>query len=540
MIDPSLLKALAEPAFYPHRPESVEVRHTHISVVALAGPLVYKIKKPVDLGFCDFTTLDKRRHFCHEEIRLNRRLAPDVYRRVVPIIRLPNGSLVLDGRGEPVEYAVEMRRLEADLMLPALLAAGEATAETMADIARLVHTFHAAAVRSEATAEYGRPEVIEEEVAQNFQQLEPFVGRTIEPEAFAELRNRTERFLATHHDLFSRRIADGRIVEGHGDLHADHICIEPGGSVIYDCIEFNEAFRCLDVASEVAFLTMDLDSLGYPELAEAFIHHYQVLAEDLSLPRLLPFYQSYRAVVRGKVESFRLDDPDIPWSAKDEARESARHYLKLACRYARSLDLPALIIMCGLIGSGKSTLAAALASPLDAVVLRSDILRKELAGLPPDVHVDEPYGAGLYGERITDRTYQALIERARPLLEAGRTVILDASFARRTDRQRAQRMAAEAEVEAWCCWCRCGREELRRRLQRRQAEAQGPSDARESTLEPFAADFQPPEEWPAKTLIAVETDRSPVSCTTEIMERLRPLSVPHATAAPPPGVLSDA
>ncbi|MFQ6671968.1 MAG: AAA family ATPase, partial [Candidatus Tectimicrobiota bacterium] len=376
MIDQALLEALADPAFYPHRPPSVEVRQTHISVVALAGPLVYKVKKPVAFGFCDFSTLEKRRHFCHEELRLNRRLAPDVYHRVVPIVREMDGGLALDGQGEPIEYAVEMRRLAVDQMLPARLSAGHVTPETMAALAGVVHAFHTAAARSETINAYGRLEVIEAEVRQNFEQLGPFTGRTIEPEAFALLRDRTERFLATHHDLFSQRIADGRIVEGHGDLHADHICLEAGGTVIYDCIEFNEAFRCLDIASEVAFLAMDLDSLGYPALAEAFVLHYRALAEDPGLPRLLPFYQSYRAVVRGKVESFRLDDPDIPDREKTEAQTSARHYLELACLYAQAFDLPALIICCGLIGSGKSTLAASLASHFDGVVLRSDLVRK--------------------------------------------------------------------------------------------------------------------------------------------------------------------
>ncbi len=532
VIEPALMKALSDPAFYPHRPASVEVRQTHISVVALAGPLVYKVKKPVDFGFCDFTTLEKRHRFCHEELRLNRRLAPDVYRRVVPIVRSPDGGLVLGGQGDPVEYAVEMRRLPDERMLPALLAAGQVTAETMESVAWVLHVFHRAAARSEAIDAYGRLEVIEAEVRENFLQLEPYVGRTIEPEAFTQLKDRTERFLATHRDLFSQRIADGRIVEGHGDLHADHICLEAGGTVIYDCIEFNEAFRCLDIASEVAFLAMDLDALGYQTLAEAFILHYQAIAEDPGLPRMLPFYKSYRAVVRGKVESFRLDDPDMPELAKAEARKSARRYFELACRYADSLDLPTLIICCGLIGSGKSTLAAALAPLLDGVVLGSDVLRKELAGLPPEARCDEPYGAGLYRAEMTDRTYEALIERARPLLAAGRTVILDASFARPTHRDRARRLASESGVEAWCCWCRCGEAELKKRLRRRQAETSGPSDAREALLEPFTAAFEPPEEWPAETLVIVETDRPLAVCTRRVMERVKPRPAPCMAASP--------
>jgi aminoglycoside phosphotransferase family enzyme/predicted kinase len=522
MIDAALMKALADPAFYPHKPESVEVCQTHISVVALAGPLVYKIKKPVDFGFCDFTTLEKRHHFCREEVRLNRRLAPDVYRRVVPIVRLPDGRFTLDGEGEPAEYAVEMRRLPADRMLPELLGEGKVTAEDVAAIAHVVNGFHASAARSEAVDAHGRLEVIEAEVRQNFLQLEPFVGRTIEPEAYELLKERTERFLATHHDLFSQRISDGRIVEGHGDLHADHICLEPTGTVIYDCIEFNTAFRCLDIASEVAFLTMDLDYLGYSEISDAFALRYRALAEDPLLPRMLPFYQSYRAVVRGKVESFRLDDVDIPEAAKAKAKVSARRYLELACLYAQSFDLPTLIILCGLIGSGKSTLAKALASNLDGVVLSSDVVRKELAGIPSAVHQFEPYGAGLYDQETKERTYAALLEQAHSLLEAGRTVILDASFSKRTYRDQARLLAAEAKADVWCCWCQCEHDELDRRLQERTDEDKGPSDARQEILKPFKAAFQAPDEWPSETLIVIDTDLPLATCTSQVLEKLRP------------------
>jgi hypothetical protein len=280
MIDPQLLDALADPGFYPHRPSSVELHHTHISVVALAGDLVYKVKKPVDFGFCDFTTLEKRRHFCHEEVRLNRRLAPDVYRRVATIVRTADGELVLDGQGQVVEYAVEMRRLPAERMLPALLASGQVTRQTMLELARVIHSFHQRASRGGLADAYGRIEVIESEVRQNFEQLEPYVDRTISREAFKELKNRMERFLATHRDLFGQRAAEGRIVEGHGDLHAEHICLEGDRVIIYDCIEFSEEFRCVDVASEVAFLAMDLDFLGHEDLSRAFLDSYRALSEE--------------------------------------------------------------------------------------------------------------------------------------------------------------------------------------------------------------------------------------------------------------------
>jgi aminoglycoside phosphotransferase family enzyme/predicted kinase len=522
MIDSALMEAMADPAFYPHRPESVELRQTHISVLALAGPLVYKIKKPVDFGFCDFTTLEKRLFYCKEEIRLNRRLAPDVYRRVAPIVRLRNGGFALDGHGETLEYAVEMRRLPEERMLPTLLAAGKVTVEDAAALAQFIHQFHQKAGRSDSINIHGRLQEIEAEVRRNFQQLKPFVGRTIEEGELSTLRDRTERFLTTHHDLFSQRVADGRIVEGHGDLHADHICLEPSGIVIYDCIEFNEAFRCLDIASEVAFLTMDLDYLGHPDIADVFALHYRTLAEDPGLPRMLPFYQSYRAVVRGKVESFRLEDPDVPAPARSKAAEAARQYLALALLYAQSFDLPALIIFCGIIGSGKTSLAKSLASNIEGVAISSDLIRKELAGLPAEVHRFEAFGSGLYSQEMTEHTYAALLERARTLLAAGRTVILDASFSKRTLRDQARRLAAEAEVEAWCCWCRCDEENLRRRLRDRMVEEKGPSDAREGLMVPFTAAFEPPDEWPEETLAVVDTTRSLASSTAALVEKLRP------------------
>jgi hypothetical protein len=234
------------------------------------------------------------------------------------------------------------------------------------------------------------------------------------------------------------------------------------------------------------------------------------------------------------VESFRIDDPDIPAEEKELARAHARRYLELAVSYAKALDLPMLIVMCGLIGSGKSTLAASLASRLDAIVLRSDLVRKELAGLSPKERRFVGFEEGIYGRKMTEKTYGVLLEKARKILEAGRTVILDASFLRKDYRKQALKLAASVGVEAWCCWCRCPQELLRKRLRERLAKEEGPSDAREALLEPMVESFQPPNEWPKESLILVDTQEPLAQCTTAVLERLG-----HRSQIPRKGLVEE-
>jgi aminoglycoside phosphotransferase family enzyme len=330
---PSLVASLLQPQAYPHPAEDIELHETHISWVILAGPFVYKIKKPVDLGFLDFTTLERRATDCDDEVRLNRRLCPDVYLGIVEIVER-DGSYFVGGPGRPVEPAVWMRRLPDEGMLPSLLAHKAVSPDLIRSIARRLAEFHAEAATGVGVDVYGSLATVRGNWAENFAQTDPFIGRTLAPPIRAWIGDFVERFLAEQGGLLERRVAEGRIRDGHGDLHAASICVEGRQVQIFDCLEFAPRFRCSDVAAEVAFLAMDLDHFGRADLGTAFVDEYVLRSGDAELRELLSFYLCYRAYVRGKVASLRLNEPDL--SAEDQAAitSEARAYFDLAHRYA--------------------------------------------------------------------------------------------------------------------------------------------------------------------------------------------------------------
>ncbi|MGH7829667.1 MAG: phosphotransferase, partial [Candidatus Binatia bacterium] len=288
---------MKEPGFYPHRPSSVTHLESHISHLCFAGDLVYKIKKPVRFSFLDYSTAGKRKYFLHEELRLNRRLAPSVYLGVLPI-SCWNGGWRLGGYSEPAEYALVMRRLPARRMLPFLLERNQATPEMMDALARAVASFHAQAAVGDKIAVYGYPRTLGKLWADNLADIGPFAGRFLDGDALETLRGFGAQFMAKHEERFLRRVRNGRVREVHGDLHCEHICFAPEGIQIFDCIEFNFGLRCCDVASEAAFLVMDLEFRGAADLGRRFLRRYVELMRDDELPLLLPFYKCYRALVR--------------------------------------------------------------------------------------------------------------------------------------------------------------------------------------------------------------------------------------------------
>lgn len=327
----ALLTALARPECYPHHPARVEVVQTHISVVFLAGEVVYKLKKPVRFSFLDYSTLALRQHYCQEEVRLNRRLAPTVYLDVVPVLQNGAEYRVAEGTNPQdaavVDYLVKMRRLPAERMLDSLVAHGQVSGEDIHTLARRLVRFHAAATTDHA-GRYGAPEAVWQALADNFQETTPFIGQTLSQKQYDLIQGFSRRFFSEHQALFRQRIQQGRIREGHGDLRCEHVCfldedLTDESIAIFDCIEFNPSLRTCDVASELAFLAMDLELHGAPALAAELIHTYSTRAKDTDLLRLLPFYQCYRAYVRGKVESLKSREPEVP----PEGHERARQYV---------------------------------------------------------------------------------------------------------------------------------------------------------------------------------------------------------------------
>jgi len=329
----SLKRALLNPEIYPDRPTAVGFRETHISLVFLTGNAAYKVKKPVDFGFLDFTSLEKRKYFCDQEVVLNRRLAPKIYLGVVAITD-DRGRVALNGRGETVEYAVKMKQIPEELLMDKLLERGLVTREMIKDVAERLVLFYGAAETSESIGSFARPERVKQDTDENFEQTERYVGSTITREVYETIRERTNDFLMRQREIFERRISSGKIRDCHGDLRLEHIFWGEEIAIV-DCIEFNQRFRYTDVAADIAFLLMDLDYHGRKDLADHLIDCYIKKSGDEDLFRVLHFYKCYRAYVRGKVESFRLDDPSMGEEDKEAGGERARSYFDLAYQYTK-------------------------------------------------------------------------------------------------------------------------------------------------------------------------------------------------------------
>jgi aminoglycoside phosphotransferase family enzyme len=328
---PALVQALLKPEIYPHSPQKVELVQTQMSFLFLTGDYVYKVKKPVNLGYLDYTTLEKRRFFCQQEIELNRRLCPEVYLEVVPIVS-SRDQIQLGGEGEAIEYAVKMKQLPGERMMDRLLPQDLVTSEMVARVAEKLAAFHSKAATSLEISAYGKLDAIIVNTTENFTQTEKYVDISIPSQTYHQIKTYTDGFVKSNESLFNNRVKDGRIKDCHGDLHAAHVCIS-NGIYIYDCIEFNDRFRYGDVASEVAFLAMDLDRFKQADLSQAFVNAYVRISHDKELLQLLNFYKCYRAYVRGKVASFMLDDPHIPEEEKASALAAARRYFELAESY---------------------------------------------------------------------------------------------------------------------------------------------------------------------------------------------------------------
>lgn len=463
---------MRRPAFYPHHPAAVDLIQTHISYVFLADDQVYKLKKPVHFAFLDFSTLERRRHFCHEEVRLNRRLAGETYRAVLAVRRDGESfALAAESADDAVDYVVHMHRLPAERMLVRLLADGTADDVLVDCIAERLAAFHAAADAGPDIARGGDPAVIEALLDNDFREVDAFHGDTISADDDAAIRRFCRDFLSRHAARLRRRQAEGRIRDGHGDLHAEHVCCTDP-LVIFDCIEFNPSFRHRDVAAEIAFLAMDLVFRGHPRLAERLVSRYAELAQDAELPWLVPFYACQRAYIRGKVDSLKSAEPEVGAAARREAHASAVAHFALAGRYTWAYS-PCLVVVVGLSGSGKSTVAAAIAERTGFAHVNSDTTRKRLAGVAP---TDRP-GPELYTPERSAATYAAMYDAARAALADGRGAILDGTFQRRVDRDRARDVASHAGAPILFVECVADEDIIRRRLEKRARRNTDASDA---------------------------------------------------------------
>lgn len=518
----NLLKSLTKPEAYQETVTNVELVQTHVSWIFLTDSHAYKIKKPVDFGFLNFSTIDRRRFYCNEEVRLNRRLCPDVYEGVVEVREAPGGA-AFHGTGQVIDYAVRMKRLPEERMLERLVERGEVTPAAIRDVARVIADFHRTAVTSHSIAEYGRLERIMFNWEENLSQCVPFAGMTLPAKEREAIRQWVSSFAENHGDLFEKRVNQGFIRECDGDIHLENICLTDTGVCIFDCIEFNERFRCCDTAADVAFLLMDLDYHCRRDLAEAALNEYLAVSGDAGLMELIDFYKIYRAFVRGKVESFRLNDDGIGQEERELAGIRAARYFRLARGYIERRRLKkTLFITCGLIGSGKSTLAAQLAFELGIASFSSDIVRKRLAGIPPETRVRVPHGSGIYSPASGEATYAELLRLAKAELETGRSVIIDAAFIRGDQRRPFTSLARKAAADCVILHVGCPEAEQRDRLARRESDESSVSDGRLELLEYQKADLEPPDESEG-VVITVTTTGLPDTLTSPIYGRLEQL-----------------
>jgi len=498
-----IFAAMEKPDFYPHAVTAVELRETHISKIFLTGKYAYKIKKPVYLEFLDFTTLAKRRHYCQREMTLNMRLSTGIYLDMIPITQDKN-RYHLAGLGEPVEYAVKMLQLPDKLSMLQLLHRGKLPTGAVAELAQVLAKFYKHSSTGDTINSIGSWSTIKTNCEENFSQTEQFVGNFIDAHMFQIIRAATRSFLIRHKSLFDRRVKRKKIRDCHGDLRTGHIYFSDRIQII-DCIEFNDRFRYSDIASDLAFLTMDLDYEGYPKVAQELLYSCLHYTKDPEMLLLLDFYKSYRAYVRAKVNCFCLLDCDLTTSRRKKLLRGASRYLNLAYRYAVQFTRPTVWVICGLPASGKTTLAEMMSKMHGLEILHTDIVRKKLFDLTPDGTQNLPFEEGIYSKESTALVYGKLLMTAQEKIKKGCSIILDATFSRRHQRDEARRLARDLDANIIFVECTASRETLKRRLSSREATPTV-SDARLRHFEKFKARFETITDLPEEMYIRINTE----------------------------------
>ncbi len=518
-----LIADLGRSEAYPYPVDSIALEETHASLAFLAGDFVYKVKKPVDFGFLDFSTLERRKFFCEEELRLNRRLTRDVYLEVVPVVEM-GGRLAFHGEGPTLDYAVKMRRLDDRQILAYLVETNQVDERVWPALSQRLARFYAEAATGEGVNEWGSLAIVWRNIEENLQQSEPYLGSIVAPSQLDLIDEVSRQFLNQEKDLLQARLDVGKVREGHGDLHLAHICVEglePDELQIIDCIDFNPRLRCLDVSVDIAFLSMDLDYHGHPALAR---HVVDLLAHDLQdadLRRLVQFFSIYRAHVRAKVACFRSDEiaPELP--EYFAVRNEAERYFDLATSYIVEPQRKTLFLVGGLSGTGKSVISRRLARSIGAGLVSSDTIRLELAGKSPTERQTVDYGTGIYTEEFTDMTYERMFERAEETLQSGQSVVLDATFLNPRWREKAQDVASRLGADLLLIECQCPPDVARERLTRRARELFEASEADwaiyQHQRQRYGAAL---EEMDALPMLTLQTDKPSALILDQVLQRL--------------------
>jgi len=494
---------------YPHEPESVTHVQTHISNVFIAPPYVYKLKKPVDFGFLDYSSLEKRRHYCEEEVELNRRLCSEIYLGVFCIIETETG-LKIERDNSPhenadvVEYAVKMKKLDERYFLHTYIDENTLTNRHLDRVADKLTDFYRGQSPDESVTEHGKRSKIRVNTDENFSQTESFIGETISREAFDAISYFTNEYLETNAELFRSRVEERRIVDGHGDLHLEHIHVSPGGVCIYDCIEFSERLRYGDQAVDLAFLAMDLDYNDRWSESRYFMEQMAQKLNDPDLVTIIDFYKCYRAYVKGKVKSMKSAEEEVDEADRTSAAKTASVYFNLSLRYALIGSRPLVIICMGRIGTGKSTLASHLGNTLGVEVFSSDRIRKEIAGLPLNERPPAEVRKKLYSPDMSRQTYRTLTDHAIQNFQDGKSVILDATFSQLAGRRELMDKLESLGADYLFIEARASDNVVKSRLKDRENK-EIVTDARLEDFEMLTDSFEEPNEIDSHHLKGVDT-----------------------------------
>lgn len=475
---------------YPSRPESVQQIETHISQVFLAGDFAYKLKKPLKFDFLDFSTPAARERACREELRLNRRLAPGIYLDVVPVTRGCEGHFEIDGQGEPVDWLVVMKRMPPQEMLDARIRDDKLTPADVDRVSQHLAAFYRGLQPASISAVKYRERFLKH-VRQNRDEL--LKGRHALPrEIVQRVHGYQLQLLQLHPELFDERVANGRVVDGHGDLRPEHICLTDPVA-IFDCIEFSEEFRTIDIADELAFLAMECDLIGASWVGEQMRSKLQEMTGDHPPQQLVPFYKAYRASVRAKVAALRFDQLD--GTAKATAYDEALAHLKLADQYVSKLARPIVLAMGGLSGTGKSYLGRALSDTFSTEMIRSDVVRREISDKSTEANAAGPQQVdqGRYSAESRERVYREMFRRGAELHRERVSIVLDATFAKASQLAAARELASVPDAIFLAIECQCPEEVARQRIADRLASGDDVSEARADVYERQRASW---EAWP--------------------------------------------
>lgn len=513
----ALVQALQNPKLYPHPVTAFSLIETHISWVILTGDYTYKIKKPNNFGFLDFSTLEQRRHYCQQELSLNQRLAPTLYLEVLPITGNPENPQ-LGGEGPAIEYAIKMRQFPQEQLLDKLLQAGQLTSAHIDQIANITAHFHQRTEQASADTDFGTPSQVMAPVQQNFDQIRPFLSEPDDLAQLTQIEAWAQDSATLLDSLFVERKAQGMIRACHGDLHLGNITLFEGEVTLFDCIEFNESFRWIDTMSEIAFFIMDLEDRKLPELANRFLNNYMEQTGDYTGLRLLNFYKSYRAMVRAKVALFNLYNEGLSDTQKAAIFDQYRSYADLAETYM-ALPKRYLLLMHGFSGTGKTTVSNELIAELGAIRIRSDVERKRL--FAAQASASQAIGEGMYSHSASSQTFAHLVELAEQILAAGKAVIVDATFLHHPHRDLFHQLAEKLGVPLRILSCELDDAQIRQRITARQAEGIDPSDATIEVYEAQRQNTDPLDEYELQHTSVINTET--LEDTKQLIRRL----VPH-------------